>query len=195
MVFKMATKTIRRQPDEITNPKDYGDPIADGIHHAIKPVDEIATKMELKWGCDRLPGLVSPATAAKFGSAKAKLDDAIYNNDPQAVAKRATVMVNGWKALDKEASNNHKPFKPRIWHHTTENGFKFAIAKGNADAIKAIKTDSRMEGVAVYSLDEIGHLLENDTMALVNSVKDVFPDAQITEVRKAGNSVDDELPF
>ena len=192
----MATKTIRRQPDEITNSKDYGDPIADGIHHAIKPVDEIATKMELKWGCDRLPGLVSPATAAKFGSAKAKLDDAIYNNDPQAVAKRATVMVNGWKALDKEASNNHKPFKPRIWHHTTENGFKFAIAKGNADAIKTIKTDPRMENVAVYSLDEIGKLLESDKMAVVDAVKKSFKGSVIESVKQNKNkNLDQEIPF
>ena len=192
----MATKTQRRRPDQITSPKEYGDPIADGIHHAIKPVDEIAARMELKWGCDRLPGLVSPETAAKFGSAKAKLDAAILDNDPQAVAQRATIMVKGWKALDKEASDNHEPFKPRIWHHTTQAGFKFAVAKGNADAIKAIRTDPRMEGVAVYSLDEIGRLLESDSMALVNSIKDTFPGATVKEVRPAkNNSLDDPLPF
>jgi hypothetical protein len=191
----MATKIKRRQPDKITNPKDYGDPIASGIHYAIKPLDKIASEMEITWGCDRLPKLVSPELAAKFGAAKAKLDDAIENNDPQAVAKRATVMIKGYKALNKEAEKNYKPFKPSIWHHTTDKDFKFAVAQGNADAIKAIRTQPEMEGVAVYSLDEIGHLLENDTMALVNSIKDVFPDAQITEVRKAVNSVDDELPF
>ena len=191
----MATKTQRRRPDQITSPKEYGDPIADGIHHAIKPVDEIATRMELKWGCERLPGLVSPATAAKFGSAKAKLDAAIINNDPQAVAQRATIMVKGWKAMDKEASDNHEPFKPRIWHHTTQAGFKFAVAKGNADAIKAIRTDPRMEGVAVYSLDEIGRLLESDSMALVNAVKDTFPDSTVIEVKKPKQSLDMGIPF
>ena len=192
----MATKTTRRRPDQITSPKEYGDPIADGIHHAIKPVDEIATRMELKWGCDRLPGLVSPETAAKFGSAKAKLDAAILDNDPQAVAKKAQVMVKGYKALDKEASNDHEPFKPRIWHYTTQAGFKFAIAKGNADAIKAIRSDQRMEGVAVYSLDEIGRLLESDSMALVNAIKEQFPDSNVTAIRPAKNdSLDDPLPF
>ena len=192
----MATKTKRKRPDQITNPKDYGDPIADGIHHAIMPVDKIASDMELRWGCDRLPGLVSPATAVKFGSAKAKLDDAILSNDPEAVAKRATVMVKGWKALDKEARNNHAPFVPSIWHHTTAQGFKFAIAQGNADAIKAIREWEDMEGVAVYSLDEIGRLLESDNMALVNAVKSHFADSTITAVRPAKrNDEDDEVPF
>ena len=151
--------------------------------------------MELKWGCDRLPGLVSPETAAKFGSAKAKLDAAILDNDPQAVAQRATIMVKGWKVMDKEASDNHEPFKPRIWHHTTQAGFKFAVAKGNADAIKAIRTDPRMEGVAVYSLDEIGRLLESDSMALVNSIKDTFPDSTVIEVKKPKQSLDMGIPF
>ena len=192
----MATKTKRKRPDQITNPKDYADPIADGIHHAIMPVDKIASDMELRWGCDRLPGLVSPATAVKFGSAKAKLDDAILSNDPEAVAKRATVMVKGWKALDKEARNNHAPFVPSIWHHTTDKGFKFAIAQGNADAIKYIRTEPSMEGVAVYSLDEIGRLLETDSMALVNAIKDVFQDCEVVEVRKPkDDGLDDELPF
>lgn len=192
----MATKTIRRQPDEITNSKDYGDPIADGIHHAIKPLDKIASEMEIIWGCDRLPKLVSPELAAKFGAAKAKLDDAIESNDPQAVAKRATVMIKGYKALNKEAEKNHKPFKPSIWHHTTDKDFKFAVAQGNADAIKAIKTDPRMENVAVYSLDEIGKLLESDKMAVVDAVKKSFKGSVIESVKQNKNkNLDQEIPF
>jgi hypothetical protein len=131
---KMATKTNRRRPDAITERDGYTDPIADGIHHAIKPLDKMATDMELKWGCDRLPSLVSPAMAAKFGSAKAKLDQAIELNGPAEVVHAVGVMLRGWAALDAEATKaGHKPLPGTVWCHATDGGFKFAIAQGNAE--------------------------------------------------------------
>jgi hypothetical protein len=193
----MATKTTRRKPDALTQRDGYTDPIAEGIHHSIKPLDRIAAEMEIKWGCDRLPGLVSPEMAAKFGSAKAKLDAAIENNAPSDVAKTTSVMMRGWAALDAEAvKGGHKPLEPQIWSQTTEAGFKFAVAQGNADAIKAIKTQQDLEGVAVYSLDEIGRLLESGSMDLVNTVKDSWPGATVTAVRPhRGDDPNDELPW
>ena len=195
--YNMATKTYRRKPDALTQRDGYTDPIAEGIHHSIKPLDRVATEMELKWGCDRLPGLVSPQTAAKFGSAKAKLDAAIENNAPADVAKTAGVMMRGWAALDAEATKGgHKPLEPHIWSHTTDAGFKFAVAQGNPDALKAIITYAGLEGVAVYSLDEIGRLLESKSMELVNAAKERFPGATVKAVRMppAGEMVD-EVPF
>lgn len=193
----MATKTYRRKPDALTQRDGYTDPIAEGIHHSIKPLDRVATEMELKWGCDRLPGLVSPEMAAKFGSAKAKLDAAIELNAATDVARTAGVMVRGWAALDAEATKGgHKPLEPNIWSHTTEAGFTFAVAQGNADAIKAIKTRPDLDGVRVYSLDEIGRLLESGSMDLVNTVKDSWPGATVTAVRPLrGDAMDDEVPW
>ena len=40
-----------------------------------------------------------------------------------------------------------------------------------------------MEGVAVYSLDEIGRVLENQSMALVNAAKEHFPGAKIKSIK------------
>ena len=77
----MAQNFKRPKPDHLLNEALHGDAIADSIHHSIMPVDEIAARLELKWGCDRLPGLVSPDTASRFGSAKAKLDTGIQDND------------------------------------------------------------------------------------------------------------------
>ena len=193
----MATKTYRRKPDALTQRDGYTDPIAEGIHHSIKPLDRIATEMEIKWGCDRLVSLVSPQTAAKFGSAKAKLDAAIESNVAPDVARTAGVMMRGWTALDAEATKGgHRPLQPNIWCHTTEAGFKFAVAQGNPDALKAIITHPELEGVAVYSLDEIGRLLESASMSLVNAAKDRFPGATVKSVRMppAGEMVD-EVPF
>ena len=66
------------------------------------------------------------------------------------------------------------------------------MAQGNADAIKAIRTNAEMEGVAVYSLEEIGRILENESMHVVNSIKAVFPDAKVTKVKR---DLDDPVPF
>jgi len=187
----MAKITKRKRPDEFTNPADYGNRFYDAIHHALRPLDQIAHRMELKFGCERLQSLVSPETAQKFGSAKARLDQAILDNDPSEVARRSKILIKGWQKMDEEAvADGHKPLKPSIWSYTTEDGFKFAVAQGNADAIKAIRTDPSMEGVAVYSLEEIGRILENQSMALVNSAKEHFPEAKIKSIKNS-----EKLPF
>ena len=190
----MATKTKRRRPDHILDRGGVGDSIAEAIHHAIMPLDRIATDAETKWGCDRLPELVSPAMASRFGSAKAKLDAAIVANDPQEVVHRAAVLAKGWAAMDTEAVKlGNKALAPDIWSHTTDAGFKCAIARSDADALKAIRTMPEFEGVAVYSLEEVGRILEAST--LLNVVKDNFPDATVAEIRPKRRKLDDEIPF
>jgi hypothetical protein len=195
----MATKTERRRPDIFTDPKVYGDSIRDAIHHAILPLDRAASEMELKWGCERLPSLVSPETAARFGSAKAKLDAAILANDPQEVARRATVMIRGWAKMDLEATEmGHEALSPDIWSHTTSTGFKLAVARSNADTLKSIRTDDRLEGVAVYSLDEIARILEAESYRLLDTVKKTFPEAKVAKTRKKKAPAplfDDGVPF
>jgi hypothetical protein len=93
-------KKDKHQPrEEIT-----GDAF-EAVQKALAPLDRLATSLERKWGgVDRLASLVSPEMAAKFGSAQDKLNLAIRMNDPDEVAKRASVMVRGWQALDKAAT-------------------------------------------------------------------------------------------
>lgn len=171
----IVTIKIRRDvPDALTGQSHYGDVIADTIHYAIRPLDEVATRLEIKWGCERLPGLVSPETAARFGAAKARLDRAIMDNDGPEVVKRAAVLLRGWEALDAEAARrSHQPLQPHVWSHTTDAGFRFAVAQGNADALKALRVSNALRGVAVYSLDEIGRILEIDSLALVRAAEAV----------------------
>jgi hypothetical protein len=196
---EMATKTERRRPDIFTDSEAHGDSVADAIHHTLLPLDRAASEMEMKWGCERLPSLVSPETAARFGSAKAKLDAAIQVNDPQEVVRRAAVMIKGWAKMDLEATEmGHEAMSPDIWCHTTSTGFKVAVARSNADAIKSIRTDDLMKGVAVYSLDEIARILEAESYRLLDTVKKTFPEAKVTKTRKKKAPAplfDDGVPF
>ena len=195
----MATKTERRRPDIFTDSEAHGDSVADAIHHALLPLDRAASEMEMKWGCERLPSLVSPETASLFGSAKAKLDAAIQVNDPQEVVRRAAVMIKGWSKMDSEATEmGHEAMSPDIWSHTTPNGFKVSVARSNADAIKSIRTNDRLEGVAVYSLDEIARILEAESYRLLDTVKKTWPEARVTKTRKKKAPAplfDDGVPF
>ena len=70
----------KRKPDRLMNREEIGNVIAEGIYHALRPLDEMVHQMERRWGADRLVGLVSVETAAKYGRAKAKLDRAIDDN-------------------------------------------------------------------------------------------------------------------
>ena len=192
----MTTKTQRRKPDHLLDYEVVGNSTAEAIHHAIKPLDKIASDAEMKWGCDRLPELVSPELAARFGSAKAKLDAAIIANDPQDVTHRADVLARGWAAMETDATQRgNEALVPDVWSYTTDDGFKCAIARSNADAIKAIRTMPEFEGVAVYSLEEVGRILEANT--LLNVVKKNFPDAVVEDIRPrlSRQSLDSDIPF
>lgn len=132
--------------------------------------------------------LVSVDTAAKFGSAKAKLDQAIHAGDVQGVQKKAKVMMRAWKALsDEAAAAGHKGIDPKVWTATAEDGTPYAIVEGSAEAWKVTP---ELEGVRVFSVDEVARLLHTQ-FSLIGSVKDTFPDATV----KSTEPLDDEVPF
>jgi|TARA_R110000744_G_C19121893_1_gene536045 hypothetical protein len=189
---EMAT-TKRTKPDEFMAPDLYCNSVADGIHHAIMPLDKIATDLDMKWGVDRLPSLVSSQTAALFGSAKAKLDAAIQSNIPADVVARVEIMIRGWEKLDDEATERgHQPLSPDIWTYSTPDGFKIAVARSDAEAMKGIREDKRLAACAVYSLSEIALIMKSQT--LLNQTKAVFPEATVKSVSNK-SLPDDEIPF
>ena len=168
-----------------------GSEVAERIYYALKSVDAAARKMEQKWGADRLSSLVSTETAYKFGGAKAKLDQAIASNDPLAVRQKAEVMVRAWKALDDEAEDNGaKAVSPEVWSATGADNKKYAFVQSNAEAWKVTP---ELDGVNVYSIDEVVRILDNEAMALLGKVKDTFPKAKVTKITES--ELNDEVPF
>lgn len=177
-----SSRARRDKPDRFTNPLDISDPVAEGIWHAIQPLDRVARETEDRWGVNRLPELVTPETAQRFGQAKAKLDAAIDANDADEVARRAAVMMRGWAALVKEATElGHKPLQADAWMFTLTDGTQAALARTTADARK-IAADQG--GVRVYSLDEVSRIVSMLDAQGVGAVKQLFPGAEVTAVRK-----------
>ena len=94
---------------------------------ALAPFDAAVREMDRKWGVDRLPELVSPETAQRFGSAMAKLNAAIDADDPEECLTRAKVVMRGFEAMDAEAE---AAGAPKASPHVIEaeiDGWRFGI--------------------------------------------------------------------
>ena len=168
----------------------------DQVDGALKPLDALATEMETRWGIDRLQDLVSPETSAKFEAAKQKLNADILAHNVAGVIERASILMRGWKALEKEAMDRgHKPALPDIWIASVQadNGkeaVNYAIAKDNS-AASLSQTD-----FPVYTLEEVARIIRDfnwDLMKHVDEVKKHFPAAKVVDIR--GHVKEDELPF
>ena len=183
-----------RRPDRLTNPHQFTSSIHEAIYHALRPLDKIAADLESLWGVDRLVSLVSPETAARFGAAKAKLDQAIEAEDPELVTRKATVLWRGWAAMAEEATAaGHKPLEVEAWAWESEGGTAFTVCRSSTHAHALVKRGDI--GGRIYSLEEMCRIVEAvDKPGLIGAVKDAFPDSTVRRVRPAEDP-DDEVPF
>ena len=163
---------------------------AEAVTDALRPLDRIAVEMEGKWGVGRLVRLVTPDMAARFGSAKDKLNEAIRSNDGQAVANRAAIMIRGWQALDKAATEAGCEALPLRTVAVQHNGRAYVVAWDGGDVHKAAKLSRTPENVvSVHELLVAYEALRNR----LDGVKQAFPGAEV--VRATLSPGGDALPF
>jgi len=154
----------------------HGEYIAGRAH--LDGVDAMAVAMEAKWGNGRLRLLVTPELREKFDRQRYLLNGAINHGDLAAVIREATRMTTAWRALDtaaEQAGANQLPLG--VLEVTLEDGSVVAIAQDY---------DSRLakgRAVAVYTLDEIGHILSR--YQALNVVKLTWPGATVVRVNKS----------
>ena len=184
----------RQRPDPITNPDSFLRRTDETVFHALQPLDKTVRLMEDKWGIDRLETLVDVDTAARFGLAKCKLDEAIFQNDPELVVKRAAVMQRGWEALDRQATERgHGGVKPDAWTWRSADGTAHAFVR---DVAEAHGYGSAHPGVTVWTMAEVIRIAANfeDLSKNIGSqVKQAMPGAEITALRS--KLIADEIPF
>jgi hypothetical protein len=154
----------------------HGEYIAGRAH--LDGVDAMAVAMEAKWGNGRLRLLVTPELREKFDRQRYLLNGAINHGDLAAVIREATRMTTAWRTLDtaaEQAGANKLPLG--VLEVTLEDGSVVAIAQDY---------DSRLakgRAVAVYTLDEIGHILSR--YQALNVVKLTWPGATVVRVNKS----------
>ncbi len=187
----MAAKP--RTYDRLTN---HGlSPEQAAIAAALQPLDKVASETEARWGIGVLERLVSPETAAKFASARVKLDNAIDAGDLDIVHRRASVMIRGWKAMEGEALKyRNKPGfdADKAWAATADDGTAYIITRTTEDSGHASKAhpDHR-----VWSLPEILRVLQSHELELVNKTKTLFPGATVVRAERKKVNMDEEIPF
>ena len=162
------------------------------VQEALEPLDRVAVEMEGKWGVGRLPRLVTPDMAAKFASARQKLDEAICDNDLDAVVAKASVLIRGWKALDQAATEaGHKTHPEAVWSKQ-HRGTTYTIVLDRADVSKVAK-DSK-HPATVVTLDELLVVWDDfQGRRVIEETKTLFPGAT---VEKAGiTEMDDDIPW
>lgn len=161
---------------------------------ATGPFDRVAREMDRTWGQDRLPDLVRPETAARWGTAMANLNAALDATDPQLVVARVNACLRGFTAMDAEArAAGHRPIKAEAWEIEVD-GVTCAILRDDA-AWPAFAAER--PGVRVYSLREVSNALAAYG-GMVAAVKEAFPGARVTAIRKPTpleTELNDEVPF
>ena len=196
-----------RKGDRLLNPGATAAEVR--VDYALAPFDRAARKAEETWGVERLPELVSPETAARYGSAIAKLNAAIDAGDAaevvakgevlrgaQAVAALAGVCIRGLAALDAEArQRGHTPAPPDMWHAATDDGQRIVLIR---DASLWDAAQAASPGARVHTLREAVIALQVYRAAPLDAARAAFPGAEVVAFRprtELEKELDDFLPF
>jgi len=163
---------------------------------AIAPMDRLAEQMDPHWGIDRLPEMVTPETAAKYGSAMQKLNAALEANDPAEVQLRAEVVMRGLHAMDAEAKQlGAQPASTEVWE-VELNGETVGIMR-DARGWKAIQ--AQRPDLRLVTLREVAIALEAWQQTVPaeyeRAIKASFGDGAEVVAYKREKNLDDELPF
>jgi hypothetical protein len=164
--------------------------------YAVAPLDQIARQMDRKWGVDRLPELVSPAMAERYGHAIADLNAAIESADPASVVATAQNCIKGLQVMDAEAEAAGMPKASADYAEYEIEGFKFAVMLDGDhwQACQEARPDLRF-----FTLREIGVALKALRIdnPIFSEIKKHFPQAQIDSIaeRAKPKTYDDPIPF
>lgn len=164
---------------------------------AVAPMDRLAEQMDRTWGIDMLPELVSPATAAKYGSAMAKLNAALAANDPAETQLRAEVVMRGLHAMDAEAKQlGAQPASTEVWE-VELNGKVVGIMR-DARNWKAIKANR--PNLELVTLREVAVALaawqQTVPAEYERAIKASFGDeAEVVGFKPGQQELDDPIPW
>jgi len=168
----------------------------------VDELDLVAIEMERRWGCGRLRLLVDVVLREKFDRQRYLLNQALWHGELQDVITQARRMIAAWRALDRAAEAAGKAeLDTEVWEVAMPSGAVAAIVR---DPHQAGKVAAQDRAVRVYTLDEIGRLIEGFPEIL--AAKQVFPGATVERVRtRVGDPldavpdskalIDDVMPF
>jgi hypothetical protein len=173
--------TVRRQPASrkmIDLSIDLAAPGDVATRATLDGLDEVAARMERKWGVGTLRLLVGDELRIRFDAQKAKLDAALASNQPGYVRAQAAGMQRAWLALDRTAVEaGAEPLSPQVWE---------CVLPSSGEVVSIVRTEAEAHHVAregeVWTVAEVGVLIER-MGDQVRQVKRTFPGSSVVEVR------------
>ena len=161
---------------------------------ALAGFDRMANAMDHKWGIDRLVELVPADVAAKYGSAMAKLNQAIDDQDPDEVAVRASVCIRGMQAMDQIATQAHgEPPTAQVWV-VEADGYTFGLMRDSRAWQRAQEAYPKLELITeremVLALTMYRRSLAKE---MIDAAKAAFLGAEVTAVRNM--ELEDDIPW
>lgn len=163
------------------------------MQDALHRYDDVVSKVERKWGVDRLIWVVGGDLRDRFEAQMDKLNAAIDRMED--VEHQVDVTLRGVAALEQAAiAAGVQPLGGEWIEGKMPDGKVLAIVPNDYE-VSRVKRDNRE--MVVYSVDEIGRLLADwDASKTVDAVKAVFPGATVEKVKtKLEKELNDEIPF
>lgn len=152
---------------------------------AIEALDEVASRMERKWGVGRLPRLVAVDLAQRFYSQLGKLNGAIADEATGGSVANVEVeagrMVNAWIALDAAAEAVQADQASGSCMGSRMSDGRLLVICEDLEAMGVWRQQNAEQGAAVWTIDEVVAVLEG--FDLVNRTKHLFDGAVVEEVR------------
>jgi hypothetical protein len=151
---------------------------------AVEALDEVAHRMERKWGVGRLPRLVSVDLAAKFCRQVEKLNAEILEEATAGIAdvdREAGRMVNAWMALDAAAEAAGADQASASYLTARMSDGRLLAVSDSSEGMQDFVRENAGQGAAVWTIDEVVRVLEG--FDLVNRTKHLFPGAKVEQAR------------
>lgn len=155
----------------------------------MKNLDTVSRSMEMKWGVDRLPRLVSEILRIKFDQQRNLLNEAIKSNDAARIAKQSEGMRRAWIALDQAATaDGHRPLPEAVWTAKHKSGDIVTVFRDDAQLV-----DIAAAGGVSFTLEELVELIPAEVLV----AKREFHGIKVVDVRDKTKDEDlnDEIPF
>ena len=162
--------------------------------YAIAPMDRLALEMDRKWGIDRLPELVTPEMATRYGQAMAHMNECIRLGDPAKCVAAANNCIRGLHAMDAEATKLGRKPASGAYAEYDLDCWKIGILHDDAEWRTA---EAARPDLQFFSLREAAIALKTkiDTPPIA-AVKAAFPGARVVEHRTPLNTLlNDSIPF
>ena len=181
---KHPSRNRPRKGDQLMTPGADRHDIA--CDHALAPFNALALHYEKIWGIDRLPGLVSPDTASRYGYAIADLNAAYDSQDTAAVLATTNNCMKGLHAMDAEATAlGAEQATGEFWEYEIEGQageppFRIAVIP---DSYEWQTAHDKRPDLRFYTMREVANALQQYCNVFpIGECKDAFPGAQITKI-------------